>query len=79
MDDSSYPFTVKNLKKPNILQRIFRIAPRKNALIELNNHLAEGIMSTSLQDIEDISRRYRVDIWQRFPEQLQGYYRDYLF
>ncbi|HHW61497.1 MAG TPA: hypothetical protein GX404_06295 [Syntrophomonadaceae bacterium] len=79
MNDASYPFSVKHLKKPNVFQRIFRIAPKENALIELNNHLAEGIMSTSLQDIEDISRRYRVDIWQRFPRQLQRFYRDYLW
>lgn len=72
---SSEVFLKKELKKPNIFQRMFKQLPKENALIEVNNLLAsKNIRDITESDMSDISERYRVNIHQTFLANLLEMY-----
>lgn len=64
---ASEVFPIKELKKPNIFQRLFKQQPRENALIEVNNLLAsKSIQDITPEDMSSISERYKLNLHQVF-------------
>lgn len=72
---SSEVFLKKELKKPNIFQRLFKQLPKENALIEVNNLLAsKAIRDITESDMSDISEKYKINIHQTFLANLLEMY-----
>lgn len=64
---ASEVFLKKELKKPNFFQRLFKQQPKENALIEVNNLLAEkAIQDITAEEMSDISERFKVNLHQMF-------------
>ncbi len=74
-------FTQKELKKPGWIQKLFNKTPQENALIQVNNLLAEAennIQQISVDNIVDIGNLYGVDLKKKFKEERQSLFRKYL-
>ncbi|MGD0551528.1 MAG: hypothetical protein ABSB25_02630 [Sedimentisphaerales bacterium] len=73
-------FIEKPLKRPNLLQRIFRLQPKENALIEMNNLFAKAdkIEDVSLEDVFEIATSYGVDLHKKFNKELRQIVTGYL-
>lgn len=78
--DSERFFIEKLLERPNLLQRIFRLQPKENALIEMNNLFArtEKIEDVSLEDLFEIAAHYGVDLHKKFNKELRQIVANYL-
>lgn len=64
---SNEVFFVKELKKPNLFQRLLKKLPKENALTEVNNLLAsKNIRDITETDMSDISERYKINLHQMF-------------
>lgn len=64
---SSEVFLTKELKRPNIFQKLFRQPPKENALIEVNNLLAsKNIRDITEAEMSDISEKYKLNLHQTF-------------
>lgn len=64
---ASAVFYSKELKKPNIFQRLFKQLPKENALIEVNNLLAsKSVRDITETEISDISEKYKLNLHQTF-------------
>ena len=75
--DNLYPITP--LKKPNFFQRLFKITPKENAIIEINNLLGSRPLYTiEVDEIEVIAARYKVNLHRKFNSRLMGLYQRYL-
>src|SRR5690606_40167243 len=64
-------FNVKELKRPSTVQKILKRTPKENALIEINNLLADNqddLSKISLEDIEQITKRYKVNLGKKFKQ-----------
>ncbi len=62
-------FTLKELKKPTSVQKILQRKPKENAIIEINNLLAEkqdNLSQIELEDIEKITKKYNVSLDKEF-------------
>ena len=62
-------FNLEPLQEPSFLQRLFKIAPSENAIIEVNNLLAENeknIKSVTVDNIISILGRYKTDLRHEF-------------
>jgi len=72
-------FMKRELEKPSWLQRLFGITPKINAVIEINNLLAEKpVKELSPNDIENIAEEYNVNVIKKFKPELLEFYRRYL-
>lgn len=66
-------------QKPSIFQRLFKQEPKENAFIELNNLLArKNLKEIQIEQIEEISSKYKVDIRIKFLDRLKELYERYL-
>ena len=75
--DDLYPITA--LKKPNFFQRLFKLTPKENAIIEINNLLgSKSLDSIVIEDIASIAMRYNVDLHRKFNSRLVELYQRYL-
>ena len=64
---SSKVFSIKELKKASLFQKLFNRQPKENALIEINNLLAtKNIRDISEADLSDISEKYKLNLHQTF-------------
>src|SRR5262245_43477386 len=72
------PFSRQQLLPRSFLARIMRRESKRNALIELNNAFcdARSVRDVSVALIQDIERKYRIDIRQRFERELLALYRN---
>jgi len=75
---SGAPFKARPLKKPNFLQRLLRRLPGENALAEINNLLADNLRAVSLEEVQEVGERYKVNLARKFPGELENFYSDYL-
>ena len=72
-------YNLKDLKKPNFFQQIFKKLPLENAIVEINNILASrNLNDIKIEEIENISAKYNVDLHKRFLTELKGLYLIYL-
>jgi hypothetical protein len=66
-------------QKPNFFQRLFKQEPKENAFIELNNLLAKkNLKEIRIEQIEEISSKYKVDLRLKFLDRLKELYERYL-
>ncbi|MFW5757230.1 MAG: hypothetical protein ACOCYO_00965 [Bacteroidota bacterium] len=71
----------QELKKPGWIEKIFNKLPNENAIIKINNLLAEAgqnIHQISIDNIVDIGNTYRVDLKKKFKEERKSLFRQYL-
>ena len=74
-------FNLKPLPEPSFLQRLFKITPSENAIIEVNNLLAENqgdITKVLLDNIIAISAKYKTDLRHEFKASRIGLFTSYL-
>jgi hypothetical protein len=74
-------YQLKDLKKPNFIQKLFGKVPTENSMIEINNLLAQNqtvIENVSIDQIIDISNKYKVNLNKRFKEVRLELFRLYL-
>lgn len=72
-------YTTQELQSPNFFQRLFRKEPKENAFIEVNNLLAtKSLKEIQLEQIEEISARYKVNLHDKFLDRLKELYERYL-
>lgn len=72
-------YTTQELQSPNFFQRLFKTVPKENAFIEVNNLLAtKPLKEIKLEDIEQISARYKVNLHDKFLDRLKELYKRYL-
>jgi hypothetical protein len=72
-------YKFKELVEPSVFQRIFKKFPVENAIIEINNLLAEHpLKEIKIEEIEAISEKYKVDLHSEFDEKLKELYSIYL-
>jgi hypothetical protein len=72
-------FEKMEYRPQTFFQKLFKIQPKENSIIELNNMLAEkGPDNISIKDIEYIASKYRVNLYKTYPNQLLSYYKSYL-
>ena len=71
----SKPFEIKNLVTPSFFQKLFKINPKFNCIIEINNLFSEKkILDLTIEDIQLISDRYKVNLEKDFSEDLMNFY-----
>lgn len=69
----------EKLIQPSFLQRLFKIEPKENAFIEVNNLFAsKPLREIKSAEIEAISVKYKVDLRKEFIGRLKEIYRQYL-
>lgn len=74
-------FNVKPLQEPSFFQRLFKTEPSVNAIIEVNNLLAENennITSVTLDNVIAISERYKTDLRHDFKVRRIDLFTSYL-
>lgn len=74
-------FKQKQLQEPSFFQRLFKITPSENAMIEVNNLLAMhevDITKVSVNNIITLSDKYNTDLRRKFKETRLGLFTDYL-
>jgi hypothetical protein len=72
-------YTTLELENANFFQRLLKKEPKENAFIEVNNLLAtRPLKEIKLEEIEEISARYKVDLHNKFGERLKELYQRYL-
>ncbi len=71
-------FEPKPLQKPNFLQRLFNRKPSANALIEINNLLADAqqIREISTEQVTEIADRYNVNLRKQFRTERTQMFRE---
>jgi hypothetical protein len=74
------PFTAMDPVQPTLWQRIFRRRPKENAFIEIHNLLAgaDSVLDVNAAAVEEVCRRYRMDLAGPLAGRLERLYRDYL-
>jgi hypothetical protein len=77
MEHKSY--NPKNLQKPSFFQKILGQKIKENAIIEVNNLLAEkDFKQVQIEDIHKIELAYGISFAVDFENELQGFYKSYL-
>lgn len=75
--ENLYP--IKELKRPNFIERLFRYSSKENAIIEINNLLGtKQLDDINVEEIESISAKYKINLHKKFPDQLKVLYQRYL-
>lgn len=71
-----YLFKPKALIQPTFFQKIFKIKPKGNFTIEINNLLAEKeILDISKEEIQSLSDTYKVNLQKNFQNDLLNFYK----
>lgn len=72
-------FQIYPLTKLSFMQRLLKQYPVDNAIIEINNLLAsKDISKISINEINAITSKYRVNLQKTFPANLEEFYAVYL-
>lgn len=74
-------FTRKELIKPNFIQKILKKLPSENAVIEINNLLAnneENIEKVTIDHIIEIGNKYKVNLKTKYKEIRIDLFKSYL-
>lgn len=72
-------FTTSELQSPSFFQRMLKKIPQENAFLEVKNLLAtKALREIKIEDIEKIAAKYKVDLHDKFLDQLKGLYESYL-
>lgn len=72
-------FRQKTLSKTSFFQKLFKQIPEENAVIELNNLLAtKPLLRIHPKDIEEIEKKYLVNLGKTFKPNLEEFYAVYL-
>lgn len=72
-------YNKQELQNPSFFQRLIKTVPKENAFLEVNNLLAtRPLKEISLEDIEEISGLYKVNLREKFLDQLKELYKRYL-
>ena len=76
----NHPFQAKQRKEASWIGRIVHRKPEINAFIELNNLFAaaESIQQVTFDNIADINNKYKIDIHERFRDELLELYNSFL-
>jgi hypothetical protein len=70
---------IKTLIQPSFFQRILKIEPKENALVEVNNLLVcKPTASIEETEITAISEKYKVNLRKKFLVGLKDLYRNNL-
>lgn len=69
------PFQASPLQEPTKMERLRRRKPVANAMIEVNNLLARGILRTMPGEIDEVSARYAIDVRKAFSDDWHRIYR----
>ncbi|HMB00234.1 MAG TPA: hypothetical protein VKS21_04540 [Spirochaetota bacterium] len=79
-DDVKKIFKHKPLSAGNLFHRLFKIKPQANAIIEINNLLAtaDHINDLSSDQLDAVCRKYKIDIYRKFKNELQHFYKKIL-
>jgi hypothetical protein len=74
------PFAEGSLKAPNFIQRAFKCPVRNNAIVEVNNLLAQAVSVREVpgDEIDRIFEKYRLNSTLAFHTERLGLYRKYL-
>lgn len=62
-------FKVQELKKPSVFQKVLKRSPKENAIIEINNLLAQNedkLEELQLEDIANITKKYKLNLGKKF-------------
>ncbi|MCU0446663.1 MAG: hypothetical protein MUE85_17290 [Microscillaceae bacterium] len=69
----------KDLKKPTFFQKVLGQKIKDNALVEINNLLAEKELATiTVEDIYAIANQYGVDLLKDYDNEMSMFYKEYL-
>jgi hypothetical protein len=72
-------FPALELIRPKLIQKLFNIVPKLNAIIEINNLLGTKLLNDiTIEEIGAISAKYRVNLHKKFPDHLKEMYQRYL-
>ena len=72
-------YTIKGLKKPGFIQRILGKQIKENAILEINNLLAEKeLREITLEDIHGIATQYNVNFNTDYDHEITDFYKVYL-
>lgn len=73
-------YSIQSYRAPNLLGRFFKRQPKENALIEINNRLAQAkdIKEISIRDILEIGEEHGVDVYGAFTQELKMLFAQYL-
>lgn len=72
-------YTIQEFKKPTFFQKLFNVAPKENAIVEINNLLAtKPINEIHVEEIEAISSKYRVNLYKKYSSNLKQLYLPYV-
>ncbi len=72
-------YAKKGLKPVGFLQKMMGIKLKENALIEVNNLLAEKeLQHTTVEEIHQIAEKYGIDFMADFQLEMIAFYQDYL-
>lgn len=72
-------FQEKKLIQPSFLQKLLKINPTENAVIEVNNILCcKKLLDITVEDIQGIAAKYKININKIFNENLLEFYKTYL-
>jgi len=75
----STTFLKKDLIQPTFFQKLFKIKPKVNSIIELNNLLSEkDILNLKEEDITQISNNYKINFQKTFSNDLLNFYKEHL-
>ena len=73
------PFKKQSLQPKTLLQKLFNRENPENALIELNNLLAEkGIQGTTKEDVYTIEEKYQIDLQRSYQGELTDIYQRFI-
>jgi hypothetical protein len=75
MAHTENPFVPRPLEEPGLFGRLRKKPPAGNALVEVNNLLASGILKAAASDVEAVNARYGFDVRERFHSECIDYYR----
>ena len=69
----------QELQSPSFFQRLFKTEPKENAFVEVNNLLAtRPLKEIKLEEVAEISARYKVDLHDKFADRLKELYQRYM-
>jgi hypothetical protein len=72
-------YSIRELQSPSFFQKLIKKSPELNAYIEVNNLLATKIIcDIKIEEIEEISTRYKLDLKSTFSNQFKELYLIYL-
>ncbi len=75
-----HPFRRERLRRPTPFHRMFDRPRRRNALVELNNALAEAVRIRDVPEtlVYELNRKYQLDLQRVFRRRLERMYREFI-